>query len=145
MQKQILTAIFILLAIFITPVFANTGTGTIQGSLAYPSDYLPSLIVCAQSSIKNEDKKYCLQSKEGQRSYSIKVPAGQYYVFVSNIGLQNTTNFYAITGFYTKFVTCGLTEKCTNRSPIAVTVKTGQVVKNIDPKDFYGKLSKRCP
>jgi hypothetical protein len=41
------------------------------------------------------------------------------------MGLQGTTNFYAITGFYTRAVTCGLTEKCKNRTPIAVTVKAG--------------------
>ncbi len=143
MRKKILAVIVVLFVFIVTPVIATTNRGTIQGSLSYPSDYLPSLIICAQNT-QNTNNKYCLQSKVQQRQYSIQVSPGQYYIFASDIALEGTKNFYAVTGFYSRFVTCGLNNKCKDHTPIAVTVKAGQVINSVDPKDFYGKLSQGC-
>ena len=116
---------------------------TISGSLGYPSDYIPEMGVCAETTdkedlyctyemLENDDYTYGL-------GYQLKVPPGKYYVFAhlmdeenKNVGFTNEEKAY-----HSKYVTCGSEVKCTSHKPITVEVKTREHITRIDPIDWY--------
>lgn len=110
--------------------------GTIEGSLSYPSDFIPpDMKVCAENIITKElhcidehikDSKYTYG--EG---YKIEVPVGDYYVYAT---ISRWVDYKA---YYSEFVTCGLEVGCPSHDPIKVSVKIGQAIENIDPQDWY--------
>jgi hypothetical protein len=107
--------------------------GIIEGSLSYPSDFIPADIrICAEEILNK--KQYCTDShirddkytyREG---YKIEVPVGLYYVFSS------LRNYRA---YYSEFVTCGIKIDCPSHEPIVVNVKERQITSDIDPWDWY--------
>lgn len=128
MNFQLIVGITILTTFVTTPVVANPGPGTIQGSLSYPSDVLPSLNVCAEHVWKNF--LHCIKTNEEQRQYSIKVPPGTYYMFATPGERERP-------GLYSSAVPCGLNAACNDHGLLPVIVKAGQIVKGIDPTDWY--------
>jgi hypothetical protein len=107
----------------------SAGTGSITGSLSYPSEFIPPLRVFAFQ-VGSENYFY-VDTVENQSTYQIDdLPAG-YYNVVAYILSGN----YA--GGYTQAVPCGLSVDCNNHDLIDVPVNTGQVVTDIDPGDWY--------
>jgi hypothetical protein len=120
------------------------GVGTIEGSLGYPSEFIPKQMeVCAEN-IDGEgrlctakqisDKKF-----EAGVGYQIEVPAGTYYVYSyltdpAALGSSFGTDYRA---YYDDFVTCGMNVKCSSHQPIKVPVGVGETVSGIDPVDWY--------
>jgi len=109
--------------------------GIIEGSLAYPSEQIPSdMRVCAENI--ESGKKYCSDEQitdskyKYERGYKVLVPAGEYYVFSS----INNIDYYA---YYSDFVVCGLTTNCSSHRPIKISIKQNQILDNIDPIDWY--------
>ena len=116
-------------------------TGTIEGSLSFPSEGIPSeLTVCAEDT--STKKKYCtkkhLQNEKYtyKVGYKIKAPAGKYLVFAY---LPSGSDGYPADyrAYYNEFVTCGLSVDCASHKPIVVTVKAGKTTSDIDPQDWY--------
>lgn len=106
--------------------------GVIEGSLGYPSEFIPPLKICAENLVTQmqrcteahiKDVKY--QHGVG---YRIEVPPGTYHVFA------NDTEKNA---YFSSAVNCGLKLGCNNHQPIAVTVHSGQTLTDIDPTDWY--------
>ncbi len=123
------------------PVSSPTGLGTIEGSLSYPSSFIPrDMKVCAQT--LDGAKKYCTADhiKDSKytsgEGYKLSVPAGTYQVY-AYITKTDGTDWKA---FYNKFVTCGLAVTCTSHEKINVEVKVGATVTNIDPQDWYESI-----
>jgi hypothetical protein len=107
----------------------SEGTGSITGSLSYPSDFIPPLRVFAFQ-VGSENYFY-VDTVENQTTYQIDdLPAG-YYQVVAYILSGN----YA--GGYTQAVPCGLTVECTDHTLIDVPVNSGQTVTGVDPGDWY--------
>jgi hypothetical protein len=107
----------------------SAGTGSITGSLSYPSEFIPPLRVFAFQ-VGSENYFY-VDTVENQTAYRIdNLPAG-YYQVVAYILSGN----YA--GAYTQAVLCGLSIDCTDHSLIEVPVNSGQTVTDIDPGDWY--------
>ena len=111
-------------------------TGTIEGSLSYPSEGIPeNLKICAED-IETK-KQYCtdkhLKSSTYQygQGYQLQVPAGKYEVFAFLPENPETK------AYYSEFVTCGLSINCPSHQPISVTVSVGELINNIDPQDWY--------
>lgn len=111
-------------------------TGTVEGSLSFPSEGIPSdLTVCAED--LSTKKQYCTkehlqdQKYDFRVGYKIEVPAGDYYVFAY------LPEDPADRAYYNEFVTCGLSVGCTSHKPIVVTVTAGQTASDIDPQDWY--------
>lgn len=119
------------------PIITQTQreTGTIEGSLSYPSEAFPdNMSVCAESDeLENpictktfiNDKKY-----QYGRGYTLAVPAGTYLVYAK----LDSAEYRA---YYNKFVTCGLLASCEDHTPIQVTVKANQTISKVDPQDWY--------
>ena len=112
-----------------TPASPTSG-GSIQGSLSYPSEFIPALAVVAyRVGGASGDYSYTM-TKEGQGTYSIPVSSGDYYVVAYIIG-------GGFAGGYTRAVPCGLQVNCTDHALIPVSVAEGAVVTGIDPGDWY--------
>ena len=112
-------------------------TGIIEGSLGYPSDFIPEeMKVCTED--VHLKKQYCTEKHiQGEKythgiGYRIEVPTGDYYVFAT---LPSWGDYRA---YYSEFVTCGLKVDCPSHKPIIVKVKANEIISNIDPMDWYG-------
>ena len=132
------------LLVAIIPVQANElalQTALISGELSYPGDFIPPLIVCAEA--VNSKKIHCTgkrvpSRKNGKSIYNLKVPAGSYYVFatVAN-GEEPAEDIVGYKAYYSEYVTCGLKVDCPSHNPVKVTVRANQVLKGINPEDWY--------
>jgi len=116
----------------------NLTTGTIKGSLSFPSEFIPeNMRICAAGT--TSEKEYCtIDHLQGTREeftsglgYEIEVPSGEYFVYAS---LPENPERKA---YYSEFVTCGYANKCPSHQPIRVTVKAGITVDKVDPGDWY--------
>ncbi len=108
-------------------------TGTIEGSLSFPSEGIPaSLKTCAENILTKQN--YCTSERIKDNKfqygvgYSIEVPAGKYYVY---------SEFNSSKAYYSEFVTCGVKAGCSSHKIIEVVVDEGQFINNIDPGDWY--------
>lgn len=114
-------------------------TGTVEGSLGYPSEFIPDdMKICAEKIVTKE--QYCtgIHIKDAKyqygEGYKIDLQPGDYYVFATVPNLQNYK------AYYSEFVTCGNRVDCPSHNPIKVTVKSGQTTGGIDPQDWYNKI-----
>lgn len=112
------------------PTVAAAQGGTIQGSLSYPSEFIPSLAVVAFRLGGPPGDYSFVTTQQGQETYSIPVEAGQYFVVAYILG-----GGYA--GGYSQAVPCGLQASCGDHSLIPVTVADGATVTGIDPADWF--------
>jgi len=117
-------------------VLEEPDLAVIEGSLGYPSEFIPPLEICAES-LDGPNEHCTYEHLEGAQytygeGYKIEVPAGEYQVYAK---LLNPDDDYK--AYYSDFVTCGLDIECPSHNPIAVTVEAGETVKNIDPIDWY--------
>ncbi len=107
----------------------SAGTGSITGSLSYPSDFIPPLRVFAFQ--VGSENYFFVDTSQDQTTYQIdNLPAGYYQVVAYTL---NGT----LTGGYSQAVPCGLSVDCTNHDLIDVPVNGGQVVAGVDPGDWY--------
>lgn len=133
-----------------TPV-AVPKDGTITGNASYPSSHLPAdEQVCAMN-ITSPAKIYCDNIGARQPTntctdmscvpptpdlkFTIKVPAGDYYVYATAEKEQPTYKAY-----YDEYSKCGNSASCPatgHKQYITVTVAADSVVTNIDPGDWY--------
>lgn len=128
-------------------IWGNTEkTGIIEGSLSYPSDYIPKeLKTCAKN--QKTQKEYCTNARIYDKKYNpseyttgsgykIEVPTGEYRVYSF---LPDSKDWKA---YYSNYVVCidsGLHKNCNSHDPITVNVLTNQVISNINPGDWYPK------
>lgn len=106
-------------------------TGTISGSLGYPSEFIPPLRVVAFNMFSKN--YYYVDTQRNQAEYQIsELPEGTYQVvaFVREEGPD-------FAGGYSHFVTCGMMASCNNHQLVEVNVYAGTVVEDVDPVDFY--------
>ena len=114
----------------IQPSLSNqTATiGTITGLLSFPSERIPPLTIFAVRIDNGLSTYYSIDTVADQSSYAIEVDPGIYNVFAYRDDFA---------GGYTKYITCGMGASCSDHSPLAVVVKAGKTVKNIDLADWY--------
>lgn len=111
-------------------------SGTISGSVSFPSEVIPSMEICAENITSNE--KLCTteilkdSSYTNGMGYKLEVPVGSYHVYSK---LPND----AYKAYYNEFVTCGLQASCTSHEPIIVEVGLDQQITGIDPQDWYNQ------
>lgn len=104
-------------------------TGTIEGTLGYPSEVIPSLEVYAISTT-DPSKFFYVKTAANTGTFTLTdVEPGEYNV----VAYASAT--YA--GSYTKAVPCGLSVSCEDHSIIPAMVKAGEVTKGIELKDWY--------
>jgi hypothetical protein len=104
-------------------------TGSITGTLGYPSEYIPAMQVVAFNT--NTTFWYYVETPEGASSYTITgLPPGPYQVVAY-------VDFGGLAGGYSQAVPCGLSVSCNDHSLITVNVTAGGTVTGADPIDFY--------
>ncbi len=118
--------------------------GVIEGSLSYPSDFIPpDLIICAENLATH--KLYCthkhLKAKKYQYQvgYKLTVPPGAYHVYAylpdpAKYGAGFPKDYRA---YYSEFVKCGMSVDCKSHAPMVVTVTGDGTVSGINPMDWY--------
>ncbi|MEK7546396.1 MAG: hypothetical protein AAB554_04990 [Patescibacteria group bacterium] len=107
----------------------GAGSGTIAGTLSYPSESLPAQRVCAVS--LKDDKEYCQQTKQGETSYAISAPAGDFWVYAARSADESGKRAY-----FSESVICGLKAECTDHTPVTVALEAGKIAR-ADPQDWY--------
>ena len=116
--------------------------GTIEGSLNYPSEFIPPLEVCADN-IKTGEEFCTYEQIEDQKymygiGYKIEVPEGNYQVFARLYEPEDDAgDLKDYKAYYSEFVICGLEYDCPSHNPIVVKVDAGETVSEIDPHDWY--------
>ena len=106
----------------------------VEGKLIYPSDYLPSLRVCATTI--DSKQRYCVKTKEGQATFSMEIPPNQYMFSAQN---DNSSMIAWMTSFN---IDCGAA--CAN-NPIhvlRVDVESWRTTTEICPCDWYTQKDK---
>jgi len=118
--------------------------GVIEGSLSYPSDFIPpDMTVCAENLATHQ--KSCTNKHLKGKQYTYKVgykltlPPGNYHVYAylpdpARYGAGFAQDYRA---YYSKFVKCGMNVNCNDHAPITVKVKSGDRLQDIDPMDWY--------
>lgn len=115
------------------PTATVQATGSVSGRLGYPSEMVPPLRVVAFNVLTGE--YYWQNTILNQTSYRFEaLPVGTYHVLAYLIDNPSRT-FYAA---YSKFVTCGYQEGCTDHTLVPVEVKAGMETTNVDPNDWNG-------
>jgi len=103
--------------------------GAITGSLSYPSEGIPPLLVVAFD-VTTLTPVTSVDTAAGQTSYSLPVPPGIYFVVAYTLDEQ-------LAGGYTNAVLCGLSVECTDHSLLPVPAASGIAMDGIDPADWY--------
>jgi hypothetical protein len=115
-------------------------SGAITGRLAYPSDVLPALAIYA---MRVEGGSYRLLhtapvARPQSPTYTmLGVEPGTYIVIAYAVDERGAARSDGPAGAYTPAISCGLGPNCTNHTPIRVTVKGGETMRNVDLLDWY--------
>ncbi len=103
--------------------------GTLEGTLSYPSDQLPALTVCAQST-QNYYLLSCIEAEANQRTFRMTIRPGEYYIFSYRAGaLRDGTTGNVRDAFLYH------TRSETSNDPLPVRVVAGKTVSNISPQN----------
>jgi hypothetical protein len=126
------------------PGLAAPQAGVIEGSLSYPSDFIPpDLTICAENlatkKIYSTNKHVKAKKYQYQVGYKLAVPPGDYHVYAylpdpAKYGASFPQDYRA---YYSEFVKCGQTVNCKSHAPIIVQLRSGEIVSGIDPQDWY--------
>jgi hypothetical protein len=135
---------FSLVLLIQPPPGAAANSGVIEGSLSYPSDFIPpDLTICAENlatkQIYSTHKHLKAKKYQYKVGYKLTVPPGDYHVYAqlpdpAKWGATFPRDYRA---YYSEFVKCGQTIDCKSHAPIVVKVKSGETVSGIDPQDWY--------
>jgi hypothetical protein len=107
-------------------------TGSISGTLGYPSEGIPPLEIYAIQS-GGGLKFFKVKTKTNQGAFTIdEIDPGTYVVVAYPVGASP-----GLSGGYTKAVACGLSVECTDHSLIPVVVVAGRTSANVEVKDWY--------
>jgi len=113
---------------------AAAAAGTIEGTVTFPSQRVPSMTVYASD--VETSRVHSVQLVRGQANFTVEVPAGRYLVFLA----PNEPGAPDIYGAYTQYSLCASHEsdaKCEDHTliPVVITPKAPHVAVTID--DWY--------
>jgi len=115
------------------PTMVKPPSGSITGSISYPSEGIPNMRVVAVNIKTGEtfstdvidDNTYTLRD----------IPVGTYHVMAY---LEDKSNAASAQGAgYSNAVPCGLKVNCTDHNLIDVEVEEGVIASDINPGDWY--------
>lgn len=117
-------------------------TKELNGTLCYPSDYVPKMTVFLQDVATKKIHKIITQ--EDQRSFKfMDVPYGDYYAYAYTIEQTLTDsegNSSKASGGFTKAVPCGLTVECNDHTLIHIKIDNEITKDTISICDWYGAI-----
>lgn len=152
MKNQILISILVSLISIESTISSSIGqsdgqsqNATLQGTVIYPSEFLPAQKVCAKN--VQTTKLFCFETKQSQTDFSISVKAGTYEIFARECTKSYQTNivcrdsYRPQRAYYNEHAKCGITAECAKKfkrnRPILVRIRSGQTIANIKPHDWY--------
>jgi hypothetical protein len=146
MKKVMLLSLLGLIGLvaFAAPAPAQGPRGFIEGSLGYPSEFIPEdMVICAEDVATK--KQYCtnkhLKGKKYQHGvgYRLEVPPGYYVVYAYLPAPERYGASYPKTyrAYYSEYVRCGLQEHCKSHKPVEFRVDADKTVSRVDPQDWY--------
>lgn len=118
-----------------TPTATAGPTGSISGTLIFPSDHIPRQRVLAYNF--NTGHYYWMNTNAGQNYYRLDdIPVGRYWVLAYLV--ENPSN--SVYAAYSKAAICMMQNaqaQCDDHSLVEVEVKAGEETKDISPWDWY--------
>lgn len=113
---------------------AGAVAGTIEGSVIFPSQLVPSMTVYASD--LETSRVHSVQLLRGQTNFSVEVPAGRYVVFLA----PNEPGAPNIYGAHTQYSLCtphDVPDKCEDHTlvPVVIGAKAARVAVSVD--DWY--------
>lgn len=117
-------------------------TKELNGTLCYPSDYIPKMTVFLQEVATGKIHK--ITTQEDQRSFKFSdIPFGDYYAYAYAIDQTQTDskgNTSKASGGFTKAVPCGLSVECNDHTLIQIKVDNEITKDTISICDWYGAI-----
>jgi len=117
--------------------------GFIEGSMAYPSDGIPGVMVaCAENA--ETRAPICSQRRkdweEGVR-YSLRLPPGRYYVYATLLpGDDSVGELTGKRAYYADYMKCGMGANCSSHLRIVVEVAPGATLNGVIVGDWWADL-----
>lgn len=103
---------------------AQNTQGTVEGRIAYPSDFTPAMRVCGQST-QNPYLMSCVSTEENQPAFSLTLDPGDYYFFAFE------ANAFPDGRGYFLFHTVGGFQAGGSNVPASVSVVAGQTTTGV--------------
>ncbi|HKQ52381.1 MAG TPA: hypothetical protein VJT74_08440 [Pyrinomonadaceae bacterium] len=121
----------------------SPAAGFIEGSMAYPSDGIPGVMVaCAENAetrvtVCSEKRK---DWEEGVR-YSLRVPPGRYYVYATLLpGDDSVGELTGKRAYYTDYMKCGMGANCSSHLRIVLELAPGVTLSGVTVGDWWADL-----
>lgn len=114
---------------------AQPASGTITGLAGYPAEGHPAMTIYAVSTTDRSvffKVDVARATTPPKSPFTISVRPGTYNLFAYLEGNDGPAG-----GAYSEFVRCGLRAGCTDHTPIDVTVRAGETVRDIEVSDWY--------
>ena len=131
-----------------TPTATPTATpppadGFVEGSMAYPSDAIPGVMVACAENVET-GAILCTQRRKDWEAgvrYSLKLPAGRYYVYATLLsGDDSVGDLTGKKAYYTDYMKCGMGANCSSHSRIVLSVGPGETLNGITVGDWWAEL-----
>jgi len=114
------------------PTMVRPASGSITGKLSYPSEDIPPMRVVA---VNVDTGEIFSTAVVDQAKYNLdNVPVGTYHVLAY---LQDANAAASQGAGYSQAVLCGLSVDCTDHTLVAVKVREGLTITEINPGDWY--------
>jgi hypothetical protein len=104
-------------------------TGTVEGSICYPSEGIPPMTLYIQPLIGGD--AVAVPIAQNQSTYSTQLAPGNYTAFAWLLD-------FSLGGSYSQAVACGLEAGCTDHTLIEFSVMAGTTTSGVDVCDWYG-------
>lgn len=119
------------------------GSGFIEGSMAYPADAIPGVMVACAENVETS-ATVCSEKRDNWEEgvhYSLKVPPGRYFVYGTLVaGDDSVGEMRGKKAFYTDYMKCGMGSNCSSHRRIVVEVKADQTLNGIIVGDWWAEL-----
>ncbi|HWT01362.1 MAG TPA: hypothetical protein VN256_14025 [Pyrinomonadaceae bacterium] len=128
-----------------TPTATPTpASGFIEGSMAYPSDGIPGVMVACAEDAETRATVVCSEKRDDWEAgvhYSLKVPPGRYFVYATLLaGDDSVGEMQGKKAYHTDYLKCGMGENCNSHRRIVVEVKPGQTLNGVTVGDWWADL-----
>ena len=128
-----------------TPTATPTpGSGFIEGSMAYPADGIPSVMVACAENVETQATVICSEKRDDWEEgvhYSLKVPPGRYFVYATLVaGDDSVGEMRGKKAYYTDYMKCGMGANCSTHKRIVVEVKADQTLNGILVGDWWADM-----
>lgn len=107
-------------------------TGTTEGRICFPSNYIPEMYLYLENVKTQEITIIPILENEGE--FSAPVPPGTYVAYA---WLKD----FSTGGTYSQAVPCGLSVECNDHSLIEFQISSGEITRGVEICDWYGSPS----